>query len=87
MRNRTTLTKSLHTVTVVTRVALLLTARPSGSGMTAEEATAAALYALGFDSFAEQVPLASTDPTVCRCIAAVRAELDKAAARALRAVA
>lgn len=76
-KTRTTLTKSLHTVTAVSRVALELARRESKlSAASAELLVADALYALGYayhpHDFAFQ-----NDPTIARCVAAVRAELQR----------
>ena len=52
------LAKSLHTITVLQRVALYLASRP-GSNLNAEQATAAALDVLGYGEAPDPYDLAS----------------------------
>lgn len=70
-KTRTTLTKSLHTVSAVTRVALYL-ARQSG----ADSDAAPALVADALDMLGHDASAFVNDPTVERCIGAVRDALD-----------
>lgn len=71
-KERTTLTKSLHTVTAVSRVALMLAALDKHSGLTAADYTRQALEVLG-----QPNDWPATDATFAACVAAVEKGLTK----------
>jgi len=70
MRNRTTLTKSLHTVTAVSNVAALVALNRTAQrlpALPADELVSEALRTVG-----QSADWPAEDPTVMACIAAVR---------------
>ena len=70
MRNRTTLTKSLHTVTVVSNVAALIALTRKASGD--HDLPALALVQEALRHVGQSGDWSETDPTVEACTRAVR---------------